>query len=112
MPTQQFALLRQGTMNSQPEIVALRESYASFAKAKTRDRASARQIQPLVCDAVDAMKADGWPPERVIVAIKALAREVGLVPEPILPVVQETTPGDSLLADSVKWCIEHYYKGE
>jgi hypothetical protein len=96
-------------MISRPEIVALREAYSAYASAP-RDDAAADDIRPLVCRVVDVMKADGWPPERVIVAVKAIAREAGLVPSSGLMLAHaELDESDSLLTSSVRWCIEQYY---
>jgi hypothetical protein len=56
------------------------------------------------------MKADGWPPERVIVAVKAIARESGLSPSSNLMIAHlKLDEQDDLLTSSVRWCIESYY---
>jgi hypothetical protein len=97
-------------MVSRPEIIALREAYTAYAHAAKRDRPSASAIQVLVCAVVDVMKADGWPPERVVVAVKSIAREAGLSPSASL-MLRHMQLGevDELLTSSVRWCIERYY---
>jgi predicted type IV restriction endonuclease len=68
------------------------------------------RIRPLVCEVVDELKKEEWPAERVIVALKTIAREASLVTTTSLPATQEITSGDRLLGESVRRCIEHYYR--
>jgi hypothetical protein len=73
-------------------------------------RAAVRQR---VFDYVDLLKADHWPPERVIVAVKRVAHKAGL--DPSRSVIQLRTPiseADTLLVDMVGWSIQRYYRLE
>src|SRR4051812_32061149 len=54
-----------------------------------------------VCTAVDELKAMGWPIERIIIRLKELAREIGFAR------YSDSGRRDSLIDDTVKWCIEH-----
>jgi hypothetical protein len=67
-------------------------------------------LRGAVCTYVDELKALGWLPERVIVAVKQLAREAGLKSS-AWKVLTSTpnTASDNLLVEVVGWCIERYY---
>jgi hypothetical protein len=97
-------------MVNRPEIVALREAYAGYARSPKRERPPLVAFQPLVCSVVDVMKEEGWPPERVIVAVKAIARDAGLSPSSEVMLAHFSLDElDDLLTSSVRWCIERYY---
>jgi hypothetical protein len=62
-------------------------------------------LRDLVCGYVGTLKAEGLPPERVIVAVKAAARDAGL------------RYGDMLesrlaLDRIVRWSITEYYRAD
>jgi hypothetical protein len=68
------------------------------------------EVQWLVWRFVDDRKAAGWPPERVIIAVKQIARAAGIQPssfiaDPVAPL----TGVDGFLVDMVGWCIHRYY---
>jgi len=63
-----------------------------------------------VCEYVDAVKAMGWPPERVIVAVKRIAADAGVQSSTRMMLTGGAlTDRDQLLVDLVGWCIERYY---
>jgi hypothetical protein len=68
-------------------------------------------VERCVYDYVDALKALGWPPERVIVAVKRVAQEAGLSQSTgvLLPWRTGYPTHDQLLVDMVGWSIERYY---
>ena len=69
------------------------------------------QLRQQVFDAVDDMKRMGWPPERVIIAIKQIARDVGLAPSlHFVNAGESLSNGDALLASIVRWAIDRYFK--
>jgi hypothetical protein len=71
------------------------------------DRAALRQ---LVFEYVDELKGLGWTPERVIVAVKSIAREAGV--RQTSGILRNDLPiagPDKLLVDVVGWCIQRYY---
>jgi hypothetical protein len=71
------------------------------------DRAALREH---VFDYVVEAKGLGWPPERVIIAVKTLAREAGIRQSPgILRNDSPINGPDKLLVDVVGWCIEKYF---
>ncbi|MGH7615966.1 MAG: hypothetical protein ACREPM_01925 [Gemmatimonadaceae bacterium] len=85
------------------ELVALRFPVDGAARSALRQR---------VCDFVDDRRAGGWPPERVVVAVKELTHIAGM--HPTMALVQPddliTTP-DELLVQLVSWSIERYFAG-
>jgi hypothetical protein len=74
------------------------------------DEKGRRELQRHVCDFVDDRKAAGWPPERVIIAVKQIAREAGLRPSTAIASKYVTlTNQDNFLVELVGWCIHRYY---
>ncbi|MFI5228777.1 MAG: hypothetical protein ACHQWU_06895 [Gemmatimonadales bacterium] len=65
-------------------------------------------VQRCVCEYVDAMKADHWPPERMLVGLKRIAAESGLTSSS-LPARESRASRAELLMDMVAWSIERYY---
>jgi hypothetical protein len=64
----------------------------------------------LVFEYVDALKARGWPPEQVIVAVKQVGHDSGLRPTSHFALSESPTDDKAqLLIDTVAWCIERYY---
>jgi hypothetical protein len=61
---------------------------------------------------VDHLKAEGWPPERVSVAVKRVAHDAVFHPS-ALSVTRTRSSGlattDALFGEMVGWCIERYY---
>ena len=62
-----------------------------------------------VCAFVDQAKAKGWPPERVLVEVKTIAREVGFEVRSAMGNADSPETRDEVLTKVVGWCIEHYY---
>ena len=68
------------------------------------------EVYARVCEYVDAAKALGWPPERVIVDVKRVARDAGLrMTGNAFRSGFRPTGVDLLLGDMVGWCIHRYY---
>jgi hypothetical protein len=66
-----------------------------------------------VCAVVDELKGAGWPPERVIVAVKRIADDAGLRPSRnVLSATGDLSPDDALLVRMVQWCIERNYRAD
>jgi hypothetical protein len=60
--------------------------------------------------AVDDLRQLGWPPERVIIAVKQIAEDAGLRPSrSVLMIADEATPNDAAIQQVVRCCIEQYY---
>lgn len=71
---------------------------------------SEREVYHLVCAYVEELKALGFPPERVIIAVKRAANEAGVFSTPRLIEPRAQLDGnDKLLVDMVRWSIEQYY---
>src|SRR5690349_7330201 len=69
-----------------------------------------REIYHLVCAYAEELKALGFPPERVIIAVKRTANEAGVFSSPRLVEPRANLDAkDQLLVDMVRWCIERYY---
>lgn len=100
-------------MDQRAPIVRLRTSFTTVATSLEGGQApgvSESDLRAQVCAAVDDLHDLGWPPERVIIAIKQLAGEAGLRPSrSFLSVSRELEWSDALLARIVRWCIEQYY---
>ena len=69
-----------------------------------------REIYHLVSAYVAELKALGFPPERVIIAVKRAANEAGLYSTVrVTGISHDLNDADKLLVDMVRWCIERYY---
>jgi hypothetical protein len=92
--------------------VALREILAGpiTPGGFLRDDDLQEQLRQQVFAVVDDLKRMDWPPERVIIAVKQIARDGGLSPS--LQFVQaeaSLSSGDAVLAKIVRWAIDRYY---
>jgi hypothetical protein len=98
-------------MYERPPVVALRDYLAAIASHPSLgEEAQTEELHKRVCSVVDELKAAGWPPERVIVAVKQVAEGVGM--HPSRSVLSATSPlgaKDATLVKMVRWCIEEYY---
>lgn len=95
-----------------PSVIALRTELTEVAASRTTRVDPERQA--ILCgrvhSAVDDLRAAGWPPERVIVAMKQIASDAGLHPTRGLYVVTETIHDkDVLLIDMIGWTIRRYF---
>ena len=87
---------------------ALRDQFA--ACELPLDDAQAELLKAGVCAFVDRAKELDWPPERVIIALKQVARESGLGASRNIVIADALLlPRDQLLMTAVRWCIERYY---
>lgn len=72
--------------------------------------AAREQLYGRVCDCVDGMKALDWPAERVIVTVKRIANDTGLLTSSRTLLAEERLTGThELLVEIVGWCIKRYY---
>lgn len=77
------------------------------------DERSQRELQAYVWNYVDDRKRAGWPVERVIIAMKQIARDAGLKPSSfIVRPEAKITSMDELLVEMVGWCIRRYYEAQ
>ena len=102
------------SLNDRPSVLRLRASLRTTVALLERGRrvgVSESDLRKDVCAVVDDLRSLEWPPERVIIAIKQIARETGLRPSRAFTTVSEPLEsGDELLARVVRWCIEQYYQ--
>ena len=99
-------------MYDRPPIVALRDYLAAAVAAHPAiaEEAYRQELHQRVCAVVDELKAADWPPERVIVAVKRVAEDVGLRPtRSILSASDPLSEQDVAIVHMVRWCIEQYY---
>jgi len=100
-------------MNNLPAVVTLRASLYSLVDAHRRGAHTGMKESALraqVVAVVDELRALGWPPERIVIAVKEIAVEAGLRPSPHFPNVSTSpTDQDDLLSRIVSWCITRYY---
>lgn len=78
----------------------LRSAFAELA-SRSRQHLLADELVTLrarMCAVVDDMRADGEPPERVLIAIKRIAGEAG---------VEWKT--NRFFTQLVEWCLERYF---
>jgi hypothetical protein len=75
--------------------------------------AASAALQRTVWDYVDTAKANSWPPERVLAALKRAASdsEIFASSHPTLTPPRAMKAQDHLLADIIRWCIDRYYTG-
>ena len=80
-------------------LESLRAAFAAIAQnASALSPQETEVVRRRVLDVVDELKAAGALPERIIVAIKKLAAEVGIA-----------WTGSVLLEQIVNWSVEHFY---
>jgi hypothetical protein len=68
------------------------------------------EVQRRVREYVDFVKAQHWPPERVLVGVKRIADDAG-IRSSALPAMESRASRADLLMDMVAWSIEEYYRG-
>jgi len=100
-------------MYSRPSVTALRDSLVAVAaRVSTADAERDTRLREEVRAAVADLKAAGWSPERVVIAIKQVARDAGLNPSRNLMTFEARTPTgpDAVIVNVIGWCIERYYE--
>lgn len=98
-------------MLDRPSIIELRESMAALAQRVSSGEATIDpELLVKLKVAVDDLRLLGWPPERVLIAIKQIAEDAGLRPSRnVLLIAGESRPNDTALQLVVRCCIEQYY---
>jgi hypothetical protein len=82
-------------------------------KARLRAAVSQRDVaiesvRELVCALVEKMKAEGAPPEKVVIAVKAAV--LGNIPVRAHPRSRRVAETQALLEKALTWCIHQYYE--
>lgn len=79
---------------------ALRDTLAAVASTDAQPTSEERAaLESRVCAVVDQLKADGAPPERVVIIVKNLATMAGI-----------QWSSEALFDDLVGWCIQRYFR--
>jgi hypothetical protein len=108
-----LASIAAGSVYQFAAVALLRETLSevrAHTRTKPLDATRREQLRQRVYVAVDDLKGMGWTPERVIIAVKSIATEVGFRPSPHFSRAnQPLVNGDALLASIVRWTIERYY---
>ena len=94
-------------MYDTPTGHAVRASLEAVAGSKEAPSEHMRDaLEARVCDAVDELKAMGWPIEQIIARLKELAYDVGL------PLHSESGKADraAIIAEIVRVCIRRYFE--
>jgi len=101
-------------MINRPAVVELREALAAFRqRVSSGDATIDSALRQRLGVAVDDLRVLGWPPERVIIALKEIADDVGFhASRNVLQTSGELTPNDSAIRQLVRCSIEHYYADE
>jgi hypothetical protein len=103
---------RGALMYERPSVVALRDSLVIVARTRpgTAPKIGQDALREHLCAAVDELKAAGWMPERVIIAVKQIAEDAGLRPSrALLHNGVALSERDMTIMAIVRWCIERYY---
>ena len=83
------------------ETGSLRRLAAERARLSTHRRRIRRELQAMLADYCAALRAEGVPPERMVIAIKDLAAEaLG---------ARSSLHTNALRGDLLAWAIEGYY---
>jgi hypothetical protein len=92
-------------------VVALRELLTVVVAEHPRHKREERhaEIRRRVNEVADDLKADGWPPERAIVAIKQVAFDAGMSPTRGVLSRDPLTEQDAAIVNMVRWTIERYF---
>ena len=95
-------------MRDHADSAALRQRFDALEHPVSE--AAREALRGDIGEYVDRVRGLGWPPERVIIAVKHLARDAGLYPTTrVLVHDAQLDAADTLLVEIVGWCIERYY---
>jgi hypothetical protein len=88
--------------------VALEQAFVAIYQGQQPDSA---HLQEAICAFTDAMKAEGWQAERVIIQVKAAASHALMSVRRHSPSSSEpTSQTEEIIAEAVRWCIDDYYE--
>ena len=97
-------------LRSPPFATSQRRILAAIRAAREA-RAATPELRDAVCDHVRELKRRGYPPERVLIAVKALLSEAGVRKTGPLAGGGSATlgPETGIVERVVAWCIEEYF---
>jgi len=96
-------------MCTRPAVVALRDALSSLSSTQPIAAAGlgSEVMRAHVYTVVDDMREDGWPVERVIIALK---QDAGLRPTRVVLVASAPlTETDAIIASLVRWTLDRFY---
>ncbi|MFN2567396.1 MAG: hypothetical protein ABR499_20560 [Gemmatimonadaceae bacterium] len=98
---------------STPSLTTSEGLVLAVVRAARAARAPTAELRDAVCAYVRDLKARGYPPERVLVAVKTLAADAGLrrtawADRDSKSVHQ--SPEDEIMDRVVAWCIEEFFR--
>ena len=99
-------------MCTRPAVVALRDALSSLSSTQPIAAAGlgSEVMRAHVYTVVDDMREDGWPVERVIIALKTIAENAGLRPTRVVLVASAPlTETDAIIASLVRWTLDQFY---
>jgi hypothetical protein len=98
-------------MVSRLSVIELREGLVALARrVSSGDADIDPELRDKLNGAVDDLRQHGWPPERVIIAVKQVAADAGLrASRSMLMIADQATPTDAAIQQVVRCCIEQYY---
>jgi hypothetical protein len=94
-----------------PALAPSKRQTVAAVRAAREARAATPELRDAVCDHVRELKRRGYPPERVLIAVKALLAEAGVRKTgPLADRGSETLgPETEIVERVVAWCIEEYF---
>jgi hypothetical protein len=81
----------------------------AVVRAAREARTTTPELRDAVCDYVSELKERGYPPERVLVVVKALVAEAGIRKGRMPAVAASLDPETEIIERVVAWCIEDYF---
>jgi hypothetical protein len=94
-----------------PALAPSKRQTVAAVRAAREARAATPELRDAVCDHVRELKRRGYPPERVLIAVKALLAEAGVTKAGPLANRSSATlgPETEIVERVVAWCIEEYF---
>lgn len=77
--------------------------------SRSPDAAAVDNLRRLIFGFVDEHRSHGWPPERVLIALKSLAHECGLRPSGLASARVTPASREELFDHMMQWSIERYF---
>jgi len=97
-----------------PALAPSQRQTVAAVRAARKARAATPELRDAVCDHVRELKRRGYPPERVLIAVKGLLAEAGVRKTGPLADPGSATlgPDTEIVERVVAWCIEEYFPPE
>ncbi len=98
-------------LGAPPPLATSERLILAVVRAAREARAATPELRDAVCDYVRELKERGYPPERVLIVVKALLAEAGVKRTGPLADRGSATlgPETEIVESVVAWCIEEYF---